>query len=222
MDGKLEKLKIESYTDPKYQRSPTQTFTVSFNPATYSVKYVVEYDEKDQGRGTTGMPQRYKRNKPGEFSLEFVLDGTGASADKEDVEERIDEFLTVVHNLDGEIHRPRYLRVAWGTLLFDCVFKDVNIKYTLFDPNGRPVRANLTAVFASFVNDDKRDKQEGKKSPDLTRVHFVRKGETLPLLAHQYYGDPRYYLALARHNQLNNFRELQEDRRIEIPPLAKA
>ena len=96
MDGKLEKLRIESYTDPEYKGSPVQTFTVMFNPNSYTAKYAVEYDDTEQGRGSTGLPQRYKKTKPGDFSVEFVLDGTGASAEKADVSLRIEEVPGIV------------------------------------------------------------------------------------------------------------------------------
>ena len=47
---------IEAYTEADYSGSPVQTFTVMFNPNTYSQKYEVEYEDR-QGQGDSGSPQ---------------------------------------------------------------------------------------------------------------------------------------------------------------------
>lgn len=220
MLGELKKLRIESYTDAEYSGSPVDTFEVMFNPNSYALKYAVEYED-DQGKGTTGLPQRFKQSKPSEFSLEFMLDGTGAAADPVDISEEISHFLRVCYEYDGEIHRPRYLKVAWGTLLFNSVFKAANIKHTLFQPDGTPLRASISATFFGFIVDTKRVAEERSSSPDLTRIHTVTGGETLPLLAHRYYGNTAHYIDVARANELNDFRALTDGQRLIFPPLAK-
>lgn len=229
MSGELKKLFIESFTDEKFSGSPVATFTTMFNPNNYSIKYAVEYEE-DQGKGTSALPQKFKRAKPIDLSLDFMIDGTGASEDltidgsppgDKDVIDKVRHFLSVVYEYDGEIHRPRYLRVAWGTLLFNCVFKSANVKYTLFKPDGSPLRATISASFYGTVDDEKRVAEEADKSPDLTRYHTVVEGETLPILAHKYYGDPRYYIALARVNELDDFRSLSPGQTLVFPPISK-
>ncbi|SDE09556.1 LysM peptidoglycan-binding domain-containing protein [Kordiimonas lacus] len=229
MSGELKKLFIESFTDEKFSGSPVATFTTMFNPDNYSVKYAVEYEE-DQGKGTSALPQKFKRTKPIDLALTFMIDGTGASEDlmvdgsepgKKDVIDKVRHFLSVVYEYDGEIHRPRYLRVAWGTLLFNCVFKGADVKYTLFKPDGNPLRATISASFYGTIDDEKRVAEESDKSPDLTRYHTVTAGETLPILAHKYYGDPRYYMAVARVNALNDFRTLEPGQTLLFPPISK-
>jgi len=229
MSGELKKLIIESFTDDKFSGSPAATFTTMFNPNNYSVKYAVEYEE-DQGKGTSALPQKFKQTKPIDLSLDFMIDGTGASEDltvdgsapgEKDVIDKVRHFLSVVYEYDGEIHRPRYLRVAWGTLLFNCVFKSANVKYTLFKPDGSPLRATIAASFYGTVDDEKRVAEEADKSPDLTRYHTVISGETLPILAHKYYGDPRYYVAIAHANGLNDFRALEAGKVLLFPPISK-
>ena len=224
MIAELKKPKIDSFTDPECDGSPESTFVVMFNPSSYSEKYAVEYDT-EQGKGTAGVSQRYKKSTPTEFSLDFLLDGTGASIDPaikpKVVSELVSEFLRVVYTFDGSIHRPPYLKLAWGTLLVKCVFKGADIKYTLFSPSGDPLRATITATFYGTIDDKKRVAEQREESPDLVRVHIVKEGETLPLLAHRFYGQPIHYLELARHNGLNNFRKLEEGRLLVFPPLAK-
>lgn len=226
MAGKLEKLMIEAYTDPKFNGGPRSAFTVMFNPSSYTEKYAVEYDS-EQGKGTTAIPQRYKRTRSTAFDLEFVLDGTGASVELSQEQKPlgvaglVKAFLHTVQVFDGSIHRPPYLILKWGGLFVTCVFKSADIKYTLFDPGGMPLRATVTASFLRYVDDEKRDANESTQSTDLVHVHLVREGETLPFLAQRYYERPDLYLDVARFNELDDIRSLQEGQRLVFPPLAK-
>ncbi len=217
--GELKKLTIESYADPEFQ-SHLDTFRVMFNPTGYSTKHEVEYEE-DQGRGTSGLPQSYKQTKPTDFSISFVLDGTGASGPKVEVTDEVDKFLEVVQKYNGEEHRPPFVRVSWGTLLMDSVFKSAGVQYTLFRADGSPLRAKITATFTGFVADAKRVAEERASSPDLTHVHTVAAGENLPLLAHRYYGDYSLYLELAEFNGIDSLRRLEGGQKLLFPPLSQ-
>ena len=104
MEGKLKKMVIEAYKEADYSGSPAQTFTVMFNPNTYTQKYEVEYEAR-QGQGDSGSPQVFGSIKPQEYNFEFLFDGTGTAADKVEVQDVVEAFLTVTGKLDGEIHR---------------------------------------------------------------------------------------------------------------------
>jgi nucleoid-associated protein YgaU len=59
------------------------------------------------------------------------------------------------------------------------------------------------------------------ESPDLTHIRLVKAGDTLPEMCFNIYGDPRYYLDVARQNRLDNFRKLEPGTRIFFPPIEK-
>jgi nucleoid-associated protein YgaU len=165
---------------------------------------------------------KFKRIKPGDLSLIFFLDGTGANGKKIDVQEQVKKFQTVAVEYNGDIHRPNYLIVAWGTLeVKRCVLKSASIAYKLFKPDGVPLRAVITANFTSNSDDTTRVALEQRSSPDLTHVRLVKSGDTLPALCHQIYGDPGYYLEVARANRINHFRRLTPGTKIFFPPLEK-
>ena len=217
MPGELKKMVIEAFREADYSGSPASAFTVMFNPNTYSQKYEVEYEER-QGKGNTGSPQVFGTVKPQEYTFEFLFDGTGTAAEKIEVREEIDRFLTVTGKHDGEIHRPLYLKLSWGSLLSKCVLKSAEVTYTLFKADGYPLRAKVKAVFAENVEDALRVAEERKSSPDLTHVHEVKAGEHLSQLAQRYYGDPARYFQVARFNDLKSFR-LEVGQRLAFPPI---
>jgi nucleoid-associated protein YgaU len=220
MSGALRKMKIEAYRKLDYTEF-VESFEVMFNPAGYQQSYEVEYHAV-QGQGTTGSPQKFGRIKPQEYSFELVFDGTGVSSEKSDVAQDVDRFLTVTGKNNGDIHRPNYLIVRWGSLISRCVLKSATIAYSLFRPDGSPLRAKVTAVFAENIEDALRVAEEGNSSPDLTHVRQVTAGDTLSAMVHRIYGDPAYYLEVARANGLDSVRQLAVGSTVRFPPLGNA
>lgn len=217
MTGELKKLKIEAFKQIDY-REKIDEFSVMFNPATYSQKHEVEYEEA-QGQGTTGSTQKFGRIKPQEYSFEFVFDGTGTSAPVTEVADDINRFLEVTGRINSEIHRPNFLQISWGNLISKCVLKSAEISYSLFKPDGYPLRARVTATFAENIDDTLRTAEEGKESPDLTQYRQVQEGDTLPLMSYRIYGDSHYYLDVARVNNLQDFRNLTVGMMLQFPPI---
>ncbi|MBD3421971.1 MAG: LysM peptidoglycan-binding domain-containing protein [Chitinivibrionales bacterium] len=217
MDGELKKLKIEAYSSIDYGDKVTE-FVVMFNPTKYSQKYEVEYEDAS-GQGTSGSSQTFGRIKPQEYTFEFLFDGTGITAEKKEVSDEVDAFLTVCGKMDGDIHRPFYLQISWGTLISRCILKTAEINYSLFRPDGTPLRAKVRAAFTENIEDELRTAEEGKNSPDLTHYRVVQDGDTLPIMTWRMYGDLSYYPDIARINGLKNFRSLQTGMRLRFPPL---
>lgn len=218
MDGELKKLKIEAFDKIDYQGGAVKEFIVMFNPTSYNQKYEVEYDP-ESGKGTSGSTQKFGKIKPQEYSFEFMFDGTGVSGVKKEVSSEIDKFLTITGKLDGAIHRPFFLKITWGNLVSKCILKSAEITYNLFKPDGSPLRAKVKATFSENIDDKLRTAEENKSSPDLTHHRVAKEGDTLPLMTYRIYGDPSYYLEVARFNNLINFRELEVGSTIRFPPV---
>jgi hypothetical protein len=218
--GTLEKLLIRAYEKPDFSGRPVSEFESFINPNEITLAYEMEWDAA-QGSGTTGSRMNFKKMKPGDLSLVFFLDGTGATGAKVQVQKKIEQFQAVT-GYNGKIHRPNYLKVVWGTLQVKrCVLKSASIAYKLFKPDGVPLRAVVTATFTDASDDQTRVAMAQDQSPDLTHVRLVKAGDTLPELCYRIYGDPAYYLEVARANGIDNFRELRPGTRIVFPPVEK-
>lgn len=218
MLGELKKMVIEAHKQPDYSDSPAATFEVMFNPNTYTQRFEIEYQDR-QGQGDTGSPQVFGKTKPQEYTFEFVFDGTGTAAEPVDVQEVVEKFLKVAAEHNGDIHRPMYLLLSWGTLVSRCVLKSAETTYTLFQPDGRPLRAKVKATFAEGKDDKRRVAEQGNNSPDLTHLHTVQAGEHLSLLCDRYYGEPGRYLQVAAANGLTNYRRLVVGQQLAFPPV---
>lgn len=219
-DGQLQKLLVLAYGTADYSGSEIGRFEAVVNPSEITLGYEMEYDSA-QGSGTTSSRQEFKRVKPGDLTLSFFIDGTGADGRTVDVQEKVQSFLTVT-GYNGDIHRPNYLKVAWGDLAVKrCVLKSASLAYKLFRPSGVPLRVVITATFTDNSDDQTRVAMAQDQSPDLTHVRTVLAGDTLPGLCDAIYGSPDYYLDVAEANGLDLFRTLEPGSRIFFPPLER-
>jgi len=216
-NGELVKMLIIAYKDDKCTDEVSR-FKVMFNPAGYSQKYEVTYAD-NQAQGNTASAQAYNRTKPLDYTFEFVIDGTGTAAAEVKVKAEIDKFLDNCVHANGEIHRPHYLKLLWGSLEARVVMKSADITYNLFDNNGYPLRAKISAQFTENMPDEKRVKKDRQASPDRTHYRQVDGSGKLPIMAFKEYSDQRFYLSVARANKLNNFRRLSVNTTVTMPPI---
>lgn len=214
----LQKLLLEAYADPEHNRKIDQ-WQVQINPEGYRQTYRTDYAD-DHGIDTAGPVLRYKSQAPQDLSLEFLLDATGPVGGVENVAEEITRLKAVAYDYNGDIHRPNFLRVIWGSLVFPSVLSDLDIDYELFKSNGDPLRARVRIALRHHASSENRSRKARKNSPDLTHTHIVRPGDSLPALCTQIYGSPRHAADVARLNGLSAIRVLPIDAVLQFPPLA--
>jgi len=238
MSGELTKLQIKAYRDEQFNNEIANgEFKALLNPEKYVFKYKVEQNNQ-QASGTSSSAPRYNRTPPEDLELEFIFDRTGVlinygnpAPTGEDqfskdegvgIADDVDQFKRVVFDYNGDEHRPNYLIITWGALLFKGVLTEMDITFKLFKSDGTPLRATARAKFKGFIEDNLRVALENNSSPDLTHVRMVNEGDTLPLMTYRIYGDSKYYLEVARVNKLTNFRKLKVGQKIFFPPIEKA
>jgi len=223
--GKLEKMKITSFSAPEMRSSDKlEEFEVYINPENYSQEYRIDYNT-DQGDGTSSGSLKFTRMPPQEMSFDFLFDRTGALPDSpvqlRGVMPDIEFLKKMTYDFNGDIHRPPYLFITWGELEFKCVLAGLNIQYKLFRPDGTPIRAVVRGTFKQFKDEELRNLEENANSPDLTHIRLVKSGDTLPLMANRIYGDSKYYMDVARVNKLNSIHRLEPGQELIFPPLEK-
>lgn len=224
MPGLLTNLKILGFQDPEgLPFAIPLLFTCMFNPDTYTVEHTTTYNSTLPAGAPPADP-KHNNNLPGSFSLEFVLDATGVSTDLEipaiPIPAQILLFNTVTREISGDIHRPNYLIVQWGTFIRDCVLTSSRVTYTLFDSNGIPLRAKVNATFLERTNSKLNQIAGMFSSPDLTHSRLVQEGDLLPLMVYKEYKTQDYYLQVARANRLKNFRKLVPGTIINLLPIS--
>lgn len=238
----LTKLMLIPYEDAAFKKARTdEAFSVQVNPETFTTNQTVAVSRK-QPLGSSGTNLRYLNTPSERLEFEFLIDGTGAvpapasggllgalaagfqllgTEKKSDVMERIEKLRNTVFSYHGPIHQPRFVQLVWGTLLFQGRLTSMNTRYTLFQPDGTPLRAFVKCGFEGSVSDQNRVQREGAESPDLTHERSVQQGDTLALLAFRQYNDPALALELARVNDLDTLRRLNPGQKLRLPPVEK-
>jgi hypothetical protein len=220
MTGKLTKLVIEAYSDKTY-KSRVSSYTLQINPDSYKRSHSTSYS-KDQTQEKAAQTTKFSAIAPQTVSFEFYLDYSGVlepPAGLPDLVQAIRKFKLCAYNYNGTIHSPNYLRLCWTDLQFKCRLTSLDIEYTLFKPNGTPLRAKLSVSFEEYIREEEGTQQGRPESPDLSHIRTVRAGDTLPLLCYEIYGASRHYIEVARYNGLSQFRQLAVGSVLHFPPL---
>lgn len=216
---RLSLTKVDAHADTVKSAKP---FHAMLNPQKVQHAQSITYDSR-QPPGSTGSRNAFAKMPPGTASCELLFDGTGAVPAKVgqsmDIDKQIDELREVVYEFVGNKHEPGHVKLIWGSLILFVRLTTLTVNYTLFKPSGAPLRATVALSFTEFLNYQEAQAKAGRSSPDLTHSVLVREGDTLPLLCKRIYGDPAYYLAVARHNKLNDIRKLHPGARLSFPRL---
>lgn len=226
--GKLEKMLILAYETSEDAENggkaeAKDSFEALINPETYTLEYKVKTSD-GQGQGTSGAQAKFEYTMPEELTFEFLFDNTGiidGKPKKDGIFEEVNHFRELLTQYQGESHEPYHLKLVWGNLIFKGRAIELGITYKLFNPDGQPIRAIAKAKFKGSVEEKKRAAKENKSSADLTHRRKVKAGDTLPLMCYRIYGDPKYYLEVAKVNDLGNFRFLQPGMDLIFPPIEK-
>jgi len=199
-------------------------FECMFNPDSYKTEHIASFCSQQVPGGSPRLG--YSNSSAMKFTLEFVIDGTGVSSDLEIptfpgfVPVQVLLFNTVTIDVQGDTHRPNSLIVQWGTFIRKCVLEKSDITYTLFDSEGIPLRAKITATFIEDEGSKLNQIASMFSSPDLTHSRLVQESDILPLMVYKEYDTSDYYLQVARANKLKNFRKLVPGTTIHFPPIS--
>lgn len=195
-------------------------FEAMINPAGYQHTSAIKYS-KNTALGPGGE-KKFSKTTPDKIVFkEMVLDGTGVVSlfGLSSVKDQVALLRKVAYTYKGTSHEPPVVEVSWGPLLFNARMESLTVDYTLFKPSGEPLRAKISLTFVAYQSTEEVFKEASLESPDLTHLVEVKAGDTLPNLCYRIYKDCSYYMAVARLNQLSNFRSLKPGQILRFPPL---
>ena len=194
-----------------------------FNPSQIAITKGVNWRPPDKPPPARNAPDLdFGGGQSATFSLALTFDTTQSSGHK-DVRQYTQQLLKLVmlHGpLDRRLPPPR-VQFRWGKFsLFLAVVEKVDITYSLFLPDGTPVRATASvSLKQQDDSDDYRRRQNPTTRTEARKTRIVQAGDRLDLIAHQEYGHPSYWRYLAEVNHLRDPRALQPGQILAVPPL---
>jgi hypothetical protein len=206
------KTELEKATIARYIPGGGQPIKVLFNPTEYQLNQSNQFAEVSIP-GVAAPPLQFGRGNARTLSMQLFFD---TYEQQTDVRVHTRELIKLLE-IDPQLHAPPVCQFTWGKLTFIGVLEHANQRFTLFLPNGTPVRATADVSFKEFWDTDK---QDGRlQSANFAKQHTVQRGDTLSGIAAQYYDDPAIWRPIAVENSIDDPLALQPGQLLSIPPI---
>lgn len=207
---------------------PPQSVDVLFNPTEYSIDRGAGYAEL-QVPGTDMPILQFVRGESQTLTLELFLDGTNS---REPIERDLNHLRDFVR-INSDLHAPPICCFEWGPTVtegssqgaqdnsFTGVVTSLRERHSLFDENGRILRSRVTLTLKSYRSAETQHQETPGESPDRTHVRVLREGETLSQIAHEMYGDSRFWRAIAAENGIERPLFAETGSALRVPSLPR-
>jgi hypothetical protein len=216
----LEKAKLNwiSYVPPLFGSIDCQ-----FNPSSLTISKTTTW-KGDASPSFNAPFLRFAGGESATYSLSLFFDSY-SHKDFKDVREYTNKLLRLTLRGAGysmfkvPYSRPPSVRLVWGKItLFSAVVEKVEISFTMFAPDGTPVRAKADMDFKQDdFWDDIIPAQNPTSRSDSRKTRIVDSRQRLDQIAFEEYGDSRYWRLLAEANHLEDPFRLQDGQLLVIP-----
>ncbi|MEO1164396.1 MAG: LysM peptidoglycan-binding domain-containing protein [Chloroflexota bacterium] len=209
-----------------------------FNPNKMGLTYSANWDDKGKKDDNVGEKQ-FTNIGDTILKVELLFDTyrdtlttidtqgsrtTGKTGTAVSVTKHTDKLISLVR-INSSKHRPPIATLKWGSMkwygsgAFECILTDLAIDYTMFLSDGTPVRATANCTFKQWRTSGEDSKIKNLESPDVNKLHVVRRGETLSAISQLHFENPRYWRHIARENKITNPLRLKPGDTLVIPKL---
>jgi hypothetical protein len=195
-----------------------QVMEVMFNPTEYTLNKGAQIAEI----GIPGLDSpilQFVRGQNARLTLDLFFDTTDSGMDNnaQDVRSVTKSFFELVR-IQPKTHAPPRIEFVWGSLRFKAIVESINQKFSLFAPNGNPLRATLTMTLREYKTLQEQIQELNLQSSDHSKRRTVKRGETLSQIAYEEYRDTRMWKLIAEKNNLSNPRDLVPGTDLLLPP----
>jgi hypothetical protein len=208
---------------------------LAFNPTELSFEKSVQLAEISIP-GLNAPLQQFVRGQAEKLTVELFFDSTdhGMGANATSVTRETDRIYALTR-IEPAGHAPPVIRFSWGQAVpgrymppasgnqrresFRGVVESVRHKFTLFSPDGVPLRATLSVTIREFAPLHEQLPRANKSSPDKSHAHVLLQNETLSRVASTYYLRPGVWRPIADSNAITDPRRLTAGRLLRIPAL---
>lgn len=211
------KLLIRIYKNIHYkEKEKLSELMVQINPESYKLSKSIQYAPREKVANAAQTPG-FKKLNPSSLSFDVIFDGTGViPTGGKTVKERIDQLENLLYLTEGETREPGYAEIAWGTFTFHGRLNKIDYSYTLFKPDGSPLRAKVSLAFTDALSVEEEQALKAEKAAQ-GQYKVVVEGQTLPDMCKDVYNDPNFAGVIATINGLDGFRNLKAGTKIWFP-----
>jgi nucleoid-associated protein YgaU len=210
-----------------------QRMPVQFNPTELNFNKTAQLAEIS----IPGLDQpvlQFIRGGTETVSVELFFDTTdqGMGDSVMSVTERVNQFYLMVKQ-DPDTHAAPRCCMYWGAppggedqgknpvsyapYYFNCIVESIDRKFTVFSPDGTPLRARLTLKLREYKTVEQMVAQ--LNSADRTKTHVVKRRERLDQIAARAYDTSAEWRRIAEANDLEDPRRVPPGTILQVPPM---
>ncbi|MDJ0653690.1 MAG: LysM peptidoglycan-binding domain-containing protein [Xanthomonadales bacterium] len=194
---------------------PQPVIPLKFNPTEYQLQKTNNFAEIPIP-GLESPPIQFVRGASEKLIAELLAD---TSDTLEDVRKKYTDGLRDLMRINTDLHAPPIVRLTWDDQVFKGVVESLNITFTLFTPDGIPIRAKLNLTLKEYRPVEVQVKDTPKSSPDVDKRYTVRRGDSLASVSAMAYADPEQWREIAEENDIVDPRSLEPGQVLRIPRL---
>ena len=200
-----------------------------FNPKEYTVSKSNNWTVKTKV-GQALPDVQFTGGQPRQLTLELLFDASDSeSEDVTAICNRLFKMMEVDRQYAGgnrNTGRPPKVTFAWGRVLgFKAVPMSLSVQFTLFRPDGTPIRASVKLTFQQVENALQMSgsgASSERQNPTTTGLegltsHVVRDGDSLQSIAFKAYGDATKWRTIAETNGIDDPLRLRRGTILTIP-----
>ncbi len=222
--GQLEKAELIAYTKPDLA-SVHKKVVFWVNPETIQTTKETQLKEEAAAQGVT--EKKYSLTYPVCLTIPdiwFDCYDTRESVRKKyinDLESMLD-YIPATHHLPVCVFNwGQFTQGADVITKYKFYITKCDVTYTLFLPDGTPVRAKVKLSLEQILPKPEEMKNNPKESPDHAKLYTVKKGDTLQGIAQAEYEDPGEWRRIAKTNGIDDPLELRPGMKLLVPPILK-
>jgi hypothetical protein len=203
----------------------SKTLKFQFNPKELSISKSATWNRPTNKGAKHSTKPEFGGVQPQSVQLElFFNDWEGSGSLMADIGQLITWLKPTDKSISDKKPQPQALTFQWGAgplTGFKGFLKSVNAKYTMFKPDGTPVRATAQITLEEIpVETAKQNPTSGAIAG--RRTHVVAAGDSLHSLAFREYDDPGLWRGLAAFNDVDDPLRLAPGTRLLIPTADEA
>ncbi len=196
------------------------TISCMFNPFEYTVSKANSYEEKS--KNNSDVPHvEFKKGGPQTLKLSLTFDTYEKQQDVSKLTNQLWKLMESKTRREGNKDKkvpPPEVAFEWGVFRFVAVITDMTQKFTLFKPDGTPVRAKVDVTFTQHIDvDDYGGQNPTSGGGPVQRVRQVVAGDRLDTIAYEVYGDATKWRTIAASNHITNPLALRAGQQLTIP-----
>ncbi|MFL5927443.1 MAG: peptidase M23 [Gaiellaceae bacterium] len=196
----------------------------AFNPTEYSISKTAEWRGTPSSGAPTAPTPEFVGTRPRNLRMKLLFDAWASGEDT--VTTAVDQLLEWCNPTSSSISQgrpsPPVLAFTWGqSAFFDAYLQSVDAQYTMFKPDGTPLRASVSVALVEVPNEPA---GQNPTSGSLAAQRTARlvQGDSLHSIAYREYGSAELWRGLAAENGIDDPLRVGPGMSIRIPPRERA